>query len=158
MGNILVSHYERILDWADKHASGKNDKNCYVYGLVCDKEDGHACAILEIAHARPGSDDPWLKVLSVYLEPRLDIGEMDVRNTDDIATIGEIMAHALTKSLGLTLKEHPSSKLKVYARTDLELNVFQFVAAEAAKDDLGGMVISIHGRWLEFSIPKLTKR
>lgn len=152
---ILITHYERILDWADKFVTGKGDKDCFIYGLVCNDGSKHACAILEISHALPNSRKPWLKVLSVYLEPDLDVGDQDSVKSDILGRISGILGYSLVESLKLTVKAHPSNTLKVYARSDFAKGFFEALAAEVMRsDEIPGLRLSVQGRWLVFDLPK----
>lgn len=150
--DVLASHYERILDWADKYANGTGDKYCYVYGLVRNDGSKHACAVLEISHARPRSKEPYLKVLSVYLEPNLDLGDEDKIGAVMLGEIGAILAYSLTESLRLTVKEHPSTVLKVYARSDYAKGFFEALTAQLMqKGSIPGLNLVVQGRWLVFN-------
>jgi len=148
--DIFISHYEMVMDWAKKYADGQGDDGCHVYGLVADGAD-YACAYLELSHAGKHLNEPWLKVLAVYIEPALDVNNQDANQEDLLDKITDILGYSLVESLRLTMGEHPSSKLKVYAKTDDHLGFFQAMAASARKSgQIPGLKVSTHGRWLVF--------
>lgn len=145
--NVLWGHYARILDWTDKYAAGRGDQHAHVYGLTCN-DMAHACAVLELAHAKPHSDNPWLKILSVHMQPALDLE----RSNLDITQAADVYSYALGESLRLTFTDLPSTTLKVYARTDMEEGFFRVIAARLMSDErISGLNLAVQGRWLVFS-------
>nr|VFJ42317.1 MAG: hypothetical protein BECKFW1821A_GA0114235_100177 [Candidatus Kentron sp. FW] len=143
-GEFLPGRYLSILDWTTKCVDGVGDHNTYAYAIVDDSKPDSARAILELSHARPNSDSPWLKVLSIHLEPNLDVSENDV----DISIMAEISILALRECLGLAFSTHPSDTLKVYAGTPLSLKFLRGLS-EPLKDV--GINVSTHRNWLVLS-------
>lgn len=140
-GDLLATRYERILDWAQKHVDGNRDENTYVYALVHNNSPNVACALLDLSHAQPRSNAPWLKVLDITVEPRLDVND-----TPDIATLSAIAAAAIVETLELTFKEHPSTQLKVYGDSPLTKDFLEGIAgAMAPKLNIS---VSGHRKWL----------
>nr|VFK13122.1 MAG: hypothetical protein BECKLFY1418C_GA0070996_100269 [Candidatus Kentron sp. LFY] len=138
---FLVGRYLSILDWTSKCIQSNGDENTYAYAIIDSDRPNSARALLELSHARPNSDSPWLKVLSIHLEPNLDVSENDV----DISIMAEISVLALKECLKLAFSTHPSDTLKVYAGTPLSLKFLRGLC-EPLKDL--GVNISTHRNWL----------
>lgn len=144
-GQIMPAHFEGILDWVEKLISlGDDHQNQFAY-CILKKEGNYASAVLEISHARPESNSPWLKLLSIHVEPRLDIAACN-KETLPLADLAHIGSMALTESLQLTFDEHPSGQLKVYCGQALDLRFLEGVAAMMPRNL--GFGFSTHGNWL----------
>lgn len=137
--DILPIHYFKTLEWARRHANGEVDPDCYVYALT-DKGKDNARAILDISHARPKSNEPWLKVLSITVEPRLDAA-----NNPPSSELGDIASHSLVESLGLTF-QYPSKQLKVYGNSPLTRDFLEGIAVSMKQ--IPGLTVTVHGPWL----------
>ena len=143
-GDVMVSSYERLLDWVDNVVSGE-DNATFAYGLVREGQDGQACAILEFSHARPNSSEPWLKVLSIHIEPDLEVAANSGEIQKDLANV---VSNAVTESLGLTFQQYPSTQLKVYARTPLTIAFLEGVAYFIELNSQMNIEVTAHGNWL----------
>nr|VFK57652.1 MAG: hypothetical protein BECKTUN1418F_GA0071002_112312 [Candidatus Kentron sp. TUN]VFK64951.1 MAG: hypothetical protein BECKTUN1418D_GA0071000_13021 [Candidatus Kentron sp. TUN]VFK65996.1 MAG: hypothetical protein BECKTUN1418E_GA0071001_111812 [Candidatus Kentron sp. TUN] len=141
---FLPGRYISTLDWTKKCVHDEGDGNIYAYAVVDNDRPDSARAILQLSHARPNSDSPWLKVLSIHLEPNLDIS----RNDEDISLIAEISIVALKGCLDLTFQEYPSNTLKLYAGTPLSLEFLRGLSQPLKEFGIG---ISTHGNWLVLS-------
>lgn len=142
-GDLVPGHYYRILDWSESHLEGRGAQNTYIYCLTRAKAPLVACAILEISHARPKSNDPWLKVLSIHVEPDLDTGDGEI----NLGELAKITSRSIIESLGLTFAQHPSSQLKVYASGSLTVKFIEGVSS-VTLDSQDKLKISTHGNWL----------
>lgn len=142
IGDIYQQHYERILDWALRLIEGDTNSDTHMYALFPEAEENVACALLELSHARPSSDSPWLKVLNITVAPKYDV-QNDHHIISDLASIA---ARAVTESLGLTFEQYPSRQLKVYASTPLTLAFLEGVSATMAGNI--GINVTTHGNWL----------
>lgn len=140
-GELLANRFERILDWAKKHVDGNGDNNTYVYALVRTATPDSACALLDLSHAQPHSEAPWLKVLDITVEPRLDVNE-----SPDIAELSSIAAAAIVETLGLTFEKHPSTQLKVYGDSPLTKDFLEGIAGAMAPTL--NISVSGHNKWL----------
>lgn len=140
-GEILESRYLMILDWFDRIVE-KNSGNTMAYALERDSSPGYACAMLELSHARPESDQPWLKVLSIHVEPCLDVAGDDAPITE----LAKIAAHAIVESLGLTFEQYPAKKLKVYAEAPLNRTFLEGIVGNITITE--PFTITTHGNWL----------
>lgn len=146
-GEVMVSSYERLLDWVDDItiAGDNGNGDTYAYGLVNDKKTNSACAILELSHARPNSDAPWLKVLSIHIEPRLEVNANEGGVNKDLALV---VSHAISESLDLTFNHYPSTQLKIYARTPLTIEFLGSVAYFIELNSGMNIEVTAHGNWL----------
>jgi len=140
-GDILVTHYHRYLKWAKSYIDGDREANTYLYALT-HKNKESAVAFVELSHARPNSNAPWLKVLDIHVEPRLDTSE-----NIDLHLLAKVASQAITETLGLTFKEYPSSQLKVYGTTPLNLDFLEGVASSCSLEDYR-LDIKSQGNWL----------
>lgn len=146
---VLIGEYRRILSSLLKHNNDTDDG--FIYALVDDSK-GYAQAILEIVHAGQHSRAPWLKLLSIYLEPRLDVDRRS--NGINLAVIREasvLLAEAITNALTLTFTDHPSNQLKVYGRSDHMKGFLEFIASDLDESIAQGLAIEMQGRWLVFN-------
>ncbi len=143
-GEVMVSSYERLLDWVDCVVAGQ-ENTTFAYALVREKQPDQACAILELSHARPASTEPWLKVLSIHIEPTLEVAANLGEIQKDLA---KVVSNAVTESLGLTFNHYPSTKLKVYARTPLTIAFLEGVAYFIELNTDMNIEVTVHGNWL----------
>lgn len=141
---VMVSVYERLFDWVAKLISN-DDSNTHAYVLAREASPNEPCAIVELSHARPDSTAPWLKVLSIHIEPRLEVAASKGENLQELA---HVVAYAVVESLGLTFQEYPSTQLKVYASTPLTISFLEGVAGFIDLDDVDSLRVSAQGNWL----------
>jgi len=139
---FVHGRYIRILDWANNLAEN-SEENLYAYAITSGTNKNHAHAILELSHARPQSDAPWLKVLSIHVEPDLDVSRMPA----DIQMLADISVLAIKECLRLAFTAHKSETLKVYAEEPISLPFLQWITAPLSKE----LTISTHNRWLVLS-------
>jgi hypothetical protein len=146
---VLVSHYERILLWIQNFTDGLNvSKGENWYGLV-DVQQGYPVALLELIHARPESDAPWLKLLNLYVEPRLDVEKRELGDSSTISEAAEVVVASITEALILTFEDLPSAQLKIYGRTEQMKGFFEGLVA-TFDDPVPGIKVKLEGRWLVF--------
>lgn len=143
-GDVLLTHYVRMMDWVQKVLDGECDNYIYAYALVRESSPDIACAILDISHALPNSDKPWLKVLNICIEPELDAA---VSLGENMIVMGGIVAASIVESLGLTFEDHPSTQLKVHAVNPLTVEFLEGVTSVNI-DDKMGLKVTTHGGWL----------
>ena len=149
---VLLSNYERLLDWTLKHTNGKDDG--LVYGLV-NPDRGYAQAIVELTHARPHSNSPWLKLLDIHLEPRLDVDNREEINSEYYKEVFAVLTATITLSLGKTFNDHPARQLKVYGRTSEMRGLFDAFVAISNEENIPvpNLRVKRQGRWLVFDKP-----
>jgi len=152
--SILVSAYEQTLDWAEKNLNTRNTKDVCTYTLKR-TDDIHACAILELSHARKETDTPWLKLLNIRMEPQLDIDQREQITTEGLFEAYKVLGASIVNSLELTFTRMKSKQLKIYARTDEMLGLFDGTLAGLSEEkqeiikDIG-FKLRKEARWLVF--------
>ena len=139
---ILVTSYRSRLNYMEEAAERDGPG---FYGVV--GSAGYAQAVLELTH-RKGMR-PQLRLLNIYLEPRLDV-ERRGRSKIDAREAVALITGALSEALRLTFDEHPSNELKVYARNDRMEGFLETVAVQLAAGtaNVPGLSIDTEGRWL----------
>ena len=143
-GEVLLTHYVRMMDWVQKVLNNECGDNLFAYALVRKDAPNFACAILDISHVLPNSNKPWLKVLNICIEPKLDAAVSLGENT---SIMGSIVAASIVESLGLTFDDHPSTQLKVHAVNPLTVEFLEGVTS-VNLDDAMGFKVTTHGGWL----------
>ncbi|WP_145930822.1 hypothetical protein [Acidihalobacter prosperus] len=142
---VPSSAYRRILEWAKRHVNGQQDKNTYCYVLSQEDKPYVACALLEISHARPQSDGPWLKVLQIHVQPKWEVSTLD-EETMPLEELARLAASALVEAFGLTFEELPSCQLKVWCSTPLTKEFMQGIVLSLPATM--GIKVATHGNWL----------
>lgn len=141
--NVSLSFYEGCFASCRGHVDGNGagDGSAAIYGVIPDK-GGAPSALVSIVHARPHSPSAWLKVLSIYVEPSLNIAETE----PDVIKLAWIAATAIVGALELTYDEMPAQELKVWANVPMTK---EFLTAVATAVKLSkNFDISSHGNWL----------
>ncbi len=128
---------------------GVNDDPNTTYFLVKNGAN-YGCAILKILHAMPQSDDSWLKLLKIHLEPRLNLDDKNYTTVGDAEELIEVLAWSIIESIQLIFISDVK-KLKIYGRTPIMSLMFSaLLAQENLKITLSDMGLSARseGRWL----------
>ena len=143
IGLLIQSDIGRVFQWVKSN-------NLHNYALV---REGcaYASAIIEITHALPNSETPYLKVLDIKLEPNLNLEIQDQEDESVLKQIFDVQMYALIYSITLIFSELPSTKLKIYGRTDLMVGMFNGVISAGKIDDTLsklGLTIRRESKWL----------
>lgn len=141
-----ASSYRLRARWALDYARGEavSDK---VYGLVPKNSDGHACALLELVHA-PRIER--LKLLNIYLEPRLDVLQPHQEEFRGVVTV---LAHATLSAVGLIFRGLPAKEIKLYGRNEHMFALFDNLKEIFSGDDNPAPILEAarQGAWLVFT-------
>jgi hypothetical protein len=126
----------------------KREKNHHCYFLV-KKGNPYASSLLEVSHALPTSDKPWLKLLNITLQPSLlQIGD---NSPETLKEAFLVLAYSITHAIGLIFHEHPSTKLKIYGRTQEMVYLFKAIISTGKLDkelDALQLAPKLEGNWL----------
>jgi len=139
-GEIFASHYRQVLDRGKKSIKKQCDKNLYTYALTQKENPDLASAILEISHACPTAEAPWLKLLAINIAP-----SFDAVYTPDSRVLAKIVATAITESFELTFTDCVSEQLKVYCATPFSIEFVEGVCSGIKNFD--GVNFSTSGNW-----------
>ena len=140
---VPKSRFLQVLNFAKQIAKKEvGNDDAFSYAVVDESNPRVAKALLDITHARKKSHSPWLKVVQIRLEPSLDAAG----TTFDPRAASKIVGVALVEAFGLTLANHPSKELKVYAEHPIDRGFLEALAANMAP--LDGIEVSAHGNWL----------
>ncbi|MBF0621517.1 MAG: hypothetical protein HQL54_06280 [Magnetococcales bacterium] len=147
--DIYHTPYLMALDWAEKIANGKGEKDSYAYALIS-RNNQEVIALLEVLHAKRGSlrENNWLKLMQIHAKPDLDqyLVEFDEAHAD-------ILSHAIVHCLELSISEYPSKELKIYPRQNMSRE-FILYSARLRKKQLALALgvheidVSSHGNWI----------
>lgn len=142
--NVNLPFYEGCFAACEAHLENKvaGDSTMALYG-VFDATNGHktAVALVTLVHARPKSDNAWLKMTSIYVEPMLDVAN----NEPDIKRLAWIAAVTIVGAIGLTFKGMPARELKIWANVPMTRE-FLTAVSTALFDD--AFELMTHGNWL----------
>jgi hypothetical protein len=145
-GVFISLDIERRLDGLKHQTESIDNLHCY---FLVKKDTLVASSILEVTHAMPKSDDPWLKLLNITFRPIFL--PQDTKPTEIIKETIEVLIFSIVHVIELIFHEHPSTKLKIFARTPEMNNFFQMIVGldklETALDPLQ-LSIRLEGRWL----------
>jgi hypothetical protein len=141
--DVSLSFYEGCFASCGLHVDGNGagDGRTAIYGVV-PHDGGTPYALVSLAYARPQSPDAWLKVLSIYVEPSLNVAVEE----PDISKLAWIAATAIVGSIGLTYNEMPAKELKVWANVPMTKEFLTAVSTATRLTD--NFDISSHGNWL----------
>jgi hypothetical protein len=145
---VSVSFYEGCFATCHGHIEvtisiGENASA--IYGVfVRDGDKTIAAALVSVMHARPKGPDAWLKVLSVYVEPSLNVADQE----PDLNKLAWIAATAILGALDLTYEAMPSNELKVWANVPMTKTFLTSVSTVLFKDAHDKFDVSSHGNWL----------
>ena len=138
--DIYAPSYQQKLDWADKRLHDDTG-TLHVYALVDEAKPDHAVAIIELNHAMPKGNEPWLKMMSVTLQPMYD----SVLELVELKDLAKISARCITESYALIFEEHPSAILKVIGNNTLTIDFLRFVATTLQDSNIKAKT---QGQWL----------
>lgn len=118
-------------------------------GCVCAViEDGneHASALIVVSHARARSDDAFLKMLNVYVQPSLNLADV----SPNLAELAWIAATSIIGCLGMTYEQYPSRQLKIHTGVPLDKEFLTAVttAMLGNKDFEENYEVDGHGTWI----------
>jgi hypothetical protein len=149
--SVYAGEYDLILSWVSEvlNDDGGEHKYSHAYGLVPDDGD-HAKAILKLTHARPHSNEPWLKVLNIYLEPKIDVRDRQEISEEQIRNAERCLSRSITESLRLTHDDLPAESLKIYGRGEkMQAYLDRIIANLPEGDDTPDVESKRYGAWLE---------
>lgn len=133
--------YEGFLHSCQAHRSSQEgDGKNALYGVFEQGNDA-AAALVNVTHARPKSNSPWLKVLAIYVEPHLDVANAE----PNIEKLAWIAATAVTGAIGLTYDEMPADEVKIWANVPMTKEFLGAVSTALFGTKFG---VSSHGNWL----------
>lgn len=149
---VLPSNYERVLDWFEKTVASDDEPYARPHAVVTESNGAdYARALLKITYAQNRSR-PFLKLLEIHLEPNLDLDGREHLDSSARREARRIVSSALVKSLEFTFESLPSSKLKVYGRTEQMRALYDFsidsLEETGALPD--GLTVNREGAWLVF--------
>ena len=148
-GIFLESEVEQRLLGLKHQITKEADFHCYF--LVKDGED-FASSLIEVSHAMPRSENPWLKLFNITLRPYL-LPSID-GNVNNLTDTLRVITFSITHTLELMFKDHEAQKLKIFGRTTEMIIYFQIVAEGGHLDeilDILHLEAKIEGRWLVLS-------
>lgn len=152
-GIILPTNYERIVDWAEKTVQSEEEIYARPHGVTSeqDGEPDYAKALLKLTYAH-NRNPAYVKLLEMHLEPRLDLEGRDQIEFSDRKEARRVVSYGLINSLELTFDDLPSSKLKVYGRTEQMRSFFDFAIDGLEEEGQlpDGLDIERQGSWLVF--------
>lgn len=146
-GVFLAADYERQL--VGRKQLVESEKNIHCYFLV---KDGSlfASSLLEISYAMPESENAWLKLLNITLQPSLFLA-LERKTLDGISEAYPVIAHSIIHVLTLTFKEHPSKVLKIFGRTEEIRGLFVLIVSGGILNsalEMLGLSVKLEGNWL----------
>jgi hypothetical protein len=148
-GVFLISDIEQRLCWIQKITKDTNNQDMYGYFLV-KKGDAYASSLMEISHALPKTKKSWLKLLEITLRPALL--PRDGISGDLMKEAFLVLSNSIACAINLIFDEHPSSKLKIYGRTNEMQSLFANILVNSKKleKELSnfGLSIGLEGKWL----------
>ena len=125
----------------------ESEDNLHCYFLVKNGKP-FAVSILEVSHALPKSDKPWLKLLNITLQPSLlPIGD---NSSEILKEAFSVLAHSITHAIDLIFTKS-FKKLKIYGRTPEMVSLFRAIISAGFLDaalDAIQLTIKLEGNWL----------
>ena len=150
---VLPTNYERVVDWAEKTVESEDEIYARPHGVTSelDSEPDYAKALLKLTYAH-NRNPAYVKLLEIHLEPKLDLEGREQIDFSDRKGARRVVSNALVNSLKLTFADLPSSKLKVYGRTEQMKSFFDLIIGNLEEDGLlpDGLDIERQGSWLVF--------
>jgi hypothetical protein len=145
-GVFLASEIENYLRGLKQLT--EREKNLHSYFMV-KKGVPYASSIIEVSHALPQSDKPWLKLLNLTLRPGL-LPKGD--DSEEILKEGfSVIAFSVTHAVELIFHELPATKLKIYGRTTEMISFFKGIISSGFLDaalDAINLNMKIESNWL----------
>ncbi|MET3652461.1 hypothetical protein [Dyella japonica] len=142
--NVNRPFYDGCFSACKAHLAGNQagDSKTALYGVFDDINGVKtAVALVNLVHARPQSASPWLKMVSVYVEPMLDVAN----NEPDIKRLAWIAAVTIVGAFELTFRVMPARELKIWANVPMTKE-FLTAVSTALFDD--AFELSTHGNWI----------
>lgn len=146
--NTSATYYAAGLDYCSRTIDGRtltaDGGGCLCAVVETDKDT--AAALLVVSHARAKSDKAFLKMLDVYVQPNLNLADVEP-NYSELAWIA---ATAIVGCLGLTYDDYPSHQLKLHTAFPLDKAFMTAVTAVIfGQGELAEHYeVSQHGNWL----------
>ncbi|BFI95960.1 MAG: hypothetical protein RSP_14700 [Rhodanobacter sp.] len=136
-----LAYLERALDGGVFGADGAG-------GLSAVVENGNsfASALIVISHAKAKTDDAYLKMLNIYVQPNLNLADSE----PNYAELAWIAANAIVGGLGLTYKHYPSRQLKIHTVFPLDKEFLTAVMTVMMRERefSQNYDVSFHANWL----------
>lgn len=135
---------EQQLDWAESHVQlTDNEIAC---GIFKDDHTQVASAICELIVTRKSSRAKWIKFIRLRLRPTID---SQIFNNDPAGLTAAIQAYiACVLGVFHMKNEHKANTIKVYGRTQQQMQFLAGLSAGLNKMDGITFKASIEGRWL----------
>jgi hypothetical protein len=143
--SVARPQYDRIFEWVPEHV-GYDDaqEENFAYGIFLGTSTC-ADAIAEVTYTKSGRK--WLKLLDLHLSPEIDAAFFE--QTIDLHRISALFSEAVIGVVKLTGNAHPSTTVKLFARSGTLLAFFRGLGAYIETQmDYKGPKITIEGRWL----------
>lgn len=146
--NISSTYYEAGLDYLQKILS-QDGGTAELPNRICAViEDGEetASALIVVTHAGNHTDRPYLKMLNVYVQPKLNVAD----KTPNIPELAWIAATAIIGCLGLTYSDYPSQELKIHTGVPLDKEFLSAVTTAMLGNRMFDANYSVngHGPWI----------
>lgn len=151
-GILIFSEIEYRLTSLKSLAEKEENFHCY---FLVRKGQKVASSLLEISHAMPNSEKPWLKLLNITLSPKilpLNGGEKNIALV--LKEAFEVLASSASHAIELIFHEHPSVELKIYGRTPEMWGLFTGIISSGILDSVlepFGLTPRLEGKWLVFA-------
>lgn len=145
-GVFVALDVERRLNGLKLQAEREANLHCY---FLVKNGTSVASSVLEVSHAMPASQDPWLKLLNISFRPIFLPQES--KPTEIIKETIEVLVFSIAHVIELIFHEHPSTKLKIFARTPEMYSFFQVIVGTEKLDtvlDPLQLSIKLEGKWL----------
>lgn len=147
-GVFLAGDIESRLRWQRQQA--EETKDAYWYFIV---ENGQnvASSLIEVVHAMPRSDKPWLKLLDIDLKPSLVAACCDDVDGEALRKAARVLGTSIAHAIGLIFSDLPSRELKVYGRTSEMMMLFRAIVSMGSLDSVlesAGLSVRLESKWL----------
>jgi len=147
-GVFLESDVNSRLHWQREQA--ESAANSHGYFIV---ENGQqiASSLLEVNHAMPNSNKPWLKLLSISLRPSLVLDVNEGANEEALKKVFVVLVSSIVHATELIFHQHPSRELKIYGRTPEMMSLFKGIVSAGALDavlESIGLSARVESKWL----------
>jgi len=140
-GAYLYSATDRTVDWCEKVMKTKETSLLE----VCRTNSTVPSALIEVSDARK-SKDPALKLLTIYLAPRLILDCKESVSQSELQEISDIYTDSIIFSLKMA-HGNGVSKLKIYGRTAEMQSLFDVLVFNADPESTG-ITVKRQGKWL----------
>lgn len=145
--DLLPSDFQRIVDWAADHMDYGDGEEGLAYGVFGPNRKS-ADAIIEVVYTKSGNK--WLKMLNLFLSPRLFAGFIIPEEQINTTELLNVYATALVGTVKLT-GVHPSKTVKLYGRSGTLLTFLKGISAHLQEHSKAkGITVNMDGRWMVF--------